>query len=84
MILTVHNLAETYKLLPSEILYRGSTFDLYVLDVYSRYIKYQEAKTNGKAVPVEKKYTVEELMAMRDRVKNSQPKERSSGDKISS
>jgi hypothetical protein len=83
MILTVHNLAETYKLLPSEILHRGSTFDLYVLDVYSRYVKYQEAKSSGKAVPVEKKYTIEELMAMRDRVKK-QSEERSSGDKISS
>lgn len=76
MILTIHNLADTYKVLPSEILDKGSTFDLYVLDVYSKYINYQEAKANGKPVPLQRTYTVEELMAMRDRVKNAEAKER--------
>ena len=51
MILSLHNLAKTYKLLPSEALTKGTTFDLYVLDIHHRYIKYQEAKAEGKAVP---------------------------------
>lgn len=48
MILTIHNLAKTYMLLPSEVLGRATTFDLYVLDTHSRFIKYQEAKQQGK------------------------------------
>lgn len=48
MILTLHNLAESYKMLPSEALKRASTFDLYVLDCHFRYIKYQESKSQGK------------------------------------
>jgi hypothetical protein len=41
MILTVHNLAENYKCLPSEVLARATTFDLYVLDVHTKWVKYQ-------------------------------------------
>ena len=47
MILTIHNLAKTYMLLPSEVLGRATTFDLYVLDTHSRFIKYQEQKAQG-------------------------------------
>jgi hypothetical protein len=68
MLLTLHNLAKTYKLLPSEALARANTFDLYVLDVYARYLKYQDNKTQGK--PNDKNYSLEELKAMRDRAKN--------------
>lgn len=65
MILTVHNLAKTYMLLPSEVLGRATTFDLYVLDTYSRYIKYQEAKAKGMAPPVSaNKHSKAELAAM--------------------
>jgi hypothetical protein len=35
-------------LLPSEVLGRATTFDLYVLDTHSRFIKYQEQKAQGK------------------------------------
>jgi hypothetical protein len=35
-------------LLPSEVLDRATTFDLYVLDTHSRFIKYQEQKAQGK------------------------------------
>jgi hypothetical protein len=41
MLLTVHNLAKTYGLMPSEVLERGTTFDLYVLDVHTKWVKYQ-------------------------------------------
>ena len=42
MLLTLHNLAKTYKMLPSEALGRATTFDLYILDTFHRYSKYQE------------------------------------------
>ena len=52
MILTVHNLAEMYKCLPSDILANATTFDLYVLDVHTRWVKYQHQESeNSKANP---------------------------------
>jgi len=49
MLLTLHNLAKTYKMLPSEALATATTFDLYILDTYHRYVKYSELKAQGKA-----------------------------------
>lgn len=68
MILTVHNLAKTYKLLPSEVLGRASTFDLYVLDTFHRYSKYQEDKAESlkalSAPPVKRMPTESEMLEM--------------------
>ena len=72
MILTIHNLAKTYKLLPSEALARATTFDLYVLDLFHRHSKYQEAKANGKSPPA-KALTVEQMKAMIARAKDFKP-----------
>lgn len=71
MILSLHNLAKTYKVLPSEALTRGTTFDLYVLDTHHKYIKYQEAKEQGQVVPKKTGHTQEELQAMIDRVRRA-------------
>lgn len=78
MILTVHNLAKTYMLLPSEVLSRATTFDLYVLDTYSRYVKYQEAKQQGKAVLSNKgkNLSVNDMKAMLARVRTPEIVER--------
>jgi len=52
MILTVHNLAESYKCLPSYVMDVGTTFDLYVLDVHTKWVKYQQQESlNKQAVP---------------------------------
>lgn len=52
MILTVHNLAESYKCLPSEVLANATTFDLYVLDVHTKWVKYQhQEQINKQSVP---------------------------------
>jgi hypothetical protein len=75
MLVTLHTLAQTYNLLPSEALGRATTFDLYVLDNYSRFIKYQEAKASGKAAPAPA-LTQEQMKAMIERAKNFKPKER--------
>lgn len=67
MLLTLHNLAKTYKMLPSEALAKGTTFDLYILDTFHRYSKYQQAKAEGKAVPMGKPrsaLTQEQMKAM--------------------
>lgn len=71
MILTLHNLAETYKMLPSEALTKATTFDLYVLDCHLKHIRHMEAQANGTEVPKPvKKLTQEEMQQMLDRVKN--------------
>lgn len=84
MILTVHNLAKTYKMLPSEALSRATTFDLYVLDTFSRYTKYQESKKNKRNAQMSNKAmpNQESLLAMLERAKKAPPmkrKERKNG-----
>lgn len=64
MLVTLHTLAQTYNLLPSEALARATTFDLFVLDNYSRFMKYQEQKANKSAPPVKKNLTQTEMKAM--------------------
>ena len=71
MVLTLHNLAEKYKCLPSEALQRGNTLDLYVLDVSTKWLQYQQDKADGKA-PSAKQPSQEEMLAMIQRVKERQ------------
>jgi hypothetical protein len=74
MLVTLHTLAQSYHLLPSEALARATTFDLFVLDNYSRFMKYQEEKSNRQAPQVQKKLTQLEMQAMIDKVrKNPNP-----------
>jgi hypothetical protein len=71
MVLTLHNLAEKYKCLPSEALQRGNTLDLYVLDVSTKWLAYQQEKADGK-VPITKQPSQDEMLAMIQRVKERQ------------
>jgi len=70
-ILQVDGLGKRYGLLPSEVLKRGNTFDLYIMDVAMTFEHYHnyKAANNGKA-PVPD-YTQDELMAMLNRAKNN-------------
>lgn len=63
MILSLDNLASRYHCLPSEAMSRGSTFDLYVLDVSARWARHQQDVADGK-VPEKKALTVEQMKAM--------------------
>jgi hypothetical protein len=77
MILTLHRLAETYNVLPSEALGRGNTFDLFVLDLHHKWLRHQEAQSQGKATPgAGRGLTEADMMAMIERAKNFKPKER--------
>lgn len=62
MILTLDNLACRYHCLPSEAMAKGTTFDLYVLDVSAKWNKRQQDISEGKTV--EHKLSQEEMMAM--------------------
>jgi hypothetical protein len=70
MIVTVHNLAKNYKLLPSEVLERGTTFDLYVLDTATRYIRYQQDIADGKVVKKDNKLSQQEMLDMIQRARS--------------
>lgn len=47
MILTLDNLAHRYNCLPSEALDRATTFDLYVLDVSTKWERHRNDLANG-------------------------------------
>lgn len=55
MILTLDNLAHRYMCLPSEALSRATTFDLYVLDVSTKWERRRNDLANGQAPKVETK-----------------------------
>ena len=48
MLITLDNLAHRYQCLPSEALSRATTFDLYVLDVSTKWLRYQQDKAEGR------------------------------------
>lgn len=62
MILTLDNLASRYHCLPSEVLCRATTFDLYVLDVSAKWALYQQQYA-GTDMP-ERIPTQEEMLEM--------------------
>jgi hypothetical protein len=61
MILTLDTLGERYGLLPSEVLARGNTLDIMIMDTSLTYRDYQQRKAQGK---VATDYTTEELQSM--------------------
>lgn len=66
MILTLDTMGERYGMLPSEVLARGSTVDLYVMDAALSYHDYQHKKSSGKYAGQE---TPDELAAMIQRAR---------------
>ena len=47
-LLSLDNLAHRYGLLPSEVMLRATTFDLYVIDLSARYERYRNDLAEGK------------------------------------
>ncbi len=65
MVITLDNLAHRYNCLPSEALARANTFDLYVLDLSTKWVKYRNDVQEGRAPgPSSKQLTVEQMQAM--------------------
>ena len=67
--MTIDNLATRYHCLPSEALERADTFDLYVMDVATKYRKYQQDLADGKAVGA-KKPNETEMLRMVERARS--------------
>ena len=75
MILSIHNLAENYKCLPTEVLERATTFDLYVLDVHTKWVKYQheqeKARRDGhKVIPKAPRLSQQQMLDMIKRTRS--------------
>jgi len=47
MLITIDNMANRYKMLPSEVLARATTFDLMVLDQSAKWERYQHEKSKN-------------------------------------
>lgn len=60
-------LGERYGMLPSELLDRANTFDLWVYDVAVSWINNQQNKANGKP----QNYDVDDLRKRMENVKNA-------------
>lgn len=65
--ITIGALAKTYHLLPSEVLARGTTFDIMVMDVMAAWEEYHQKKADGTYVP---DLSEEELLKILEENKN--------------
>lgn len=65
MALTLHNLAKTYKMLPSQVLESATTFDLYVLDLSTKHQRrQQEIAEQGHPTKKTPKLSTEQMIKM--------------------
>jgi len=68
-ILQVDGLGKRYGLLPSEVIARGNTFDLYIMDCALTFENYYNKKAaNGGKDPIPD-YTQDELMTLLNKAK---------------
>lgn len=63
-LLTIDTMAQRYGILPSELLLRASTFDLFICNSSIRYQQVKQAEKNGDF----SHYSVEQLEAIRNQV----------------
>lgn len=68
-ILQIDGLGKRYGLLPSEILSRGNTFDLYIMDCALTFENYHHKKAMNDGKDPIPDYTTDELQQMLDKVK---------------
>lgn len=67
--ITLDNLAHRYNCLPSQALANATTLDLYILDISSRWNRYQQDKANGTAESALRP-SESEMLKMLERAKN--------------
>lgn len=66
-ILQVDSLGKRYGLLPSEVLERGNTFDLYIMDCALTFESYHHKKSMNKGKIPTDAYSVEQLQNINER-----------------
>lgn len=68
-ILQVDSLGKRYGLLPSEVITKGNTFDLYIMDAALTFENYHNKKAMNNGKPPIPDYTQEELMAIMNKAR---------------
>lgn len=63
-ILWIDNLGKRYGMLPSEVIGRANTFDLYILDAALTFENYHHKKAMNNGIAPAPEYTTDELLAM--------------------
>ena len=70
----IDGLGKRYGLLPSEVLKRADTFDLYIIDAALTYEQYQHKKAMNKGqIPIDT-YSNDQLLEMFNKGKDSETK----------
>lgn len=64
LILTIDSLGKRYGMLPSEVLERSNTFDLYIMDASLSFENFHHRKSMNNGVDPLPDYTTDELLAM--------------------
>lgn len=68
-ILQLDGLGKRYGLLPSEVLARGNTFDLYIMDCSMSFEHYHHEKANNKGKEPTPTFSTKELLELNAKVK---------------
>lgn len=63
-ILQIDGLGKRYGMLPSEVLRRGDTFDLYIMDCAMSFEKYHREKELNNGKPPIQNYSTDDLIQM--------------------
>ena len=69
LILTIDGLGKRYGMLPSEVLERSNTFDLYIMDAAMTFENYHHKKQMNNGREPMQDYTTDELQNMMNKVK---------------
>lgn len=69
-LLQLDSLGKRYGLLPSEVLYRGDTLDLYVMDAALTYELFEHEKAKNKGKIPANVYTQEQLINIFNKANN--------------
>ena len=64
LILTIDSLGKRYGMLPSEVLGRSNTFDLYIMDAALSFENYHHKKSMNNGQDPLPEYSLEQLQAM--------------------
>ena len=64
LILTIDGLGKRYGMLPSEVLDRSNTFDLYIMDMAMTFENYHHKKAMNNGMDPTPDYTTDELLAI--------------------
>lgn len=70
LILTIDGLGKRYGMLPSEVLHRSNTFDLYIMDAAMTFENYHHHKATHNGQEPLPDYTTNELLSMLNKNKD--------------